>query len=274
MYKGTPLAGSRVLITGGASGIGRLMALEAARRGAEVVVWDLSEEGGAAVEAEITAAGGCASSRGVNVADSDQVGEAARDSGEVDVVVNNAGVVTGKRLLEADEAAIRRTFEVNALAPYWVTRAFLPGMLERGRGTVATIASAAGLIGVARQTDYSASKFASLGFMESLRAELRADGHSVGTLVVCPYYINTGMFEGVRTKFPLLLPILEQADVARKVIEAIEAGREQLVLPPFARLVPVMRALPVPAFDRLADFFGINRTMDHFVGRGQGATRR
>lgn len=269
MYRGTAMRGSRVLITGGASGIGRLMALEAARRGAETVVWDLSDEGGAGVVAEIAEAGGNASSQAVNVADSDQIAEAARRLGPVDVVVNNAGVVTGKRLLEADEAAIRRTFEVNALAPYWVTRAFLAGMLERGRGTVVTIASAAGLIGVASQTDYSASKFASLGLMESLRAELRADGHDVGTLVVCPYYIDTGMFEGVRSKFPLLLPILEQADVARRVIDAIEAGREQLVLPPFARLVPLMRALPVPLFDRVADFFGINKTMDHFTGRSR-----
>lgn len=273
MYRGTSLRGARILITGGASGIGRLMALEAARRGAEVVIWDLSDDGGAAVAAEIVAAGGLASSYAVDVTDAARVAAAARETGTVDVVVNNAGVVAGKPLLEATEESIRRTFEVNTLALYWVTRAFLPGMIARRRGTVVTIASAAGLIGVARQTDYSASKFGALGFTESLRAELRADGHGVGALVVCPYYINTGMFAGVETRFPFLLPILEEHDVALKVIDGIESGREQIILPPFARLVPLMRFLPTRAFDRVADFFGINRGMDHFVGRAVQKTR-
>jgi all-trans-retinol dehydrogenase (NAD+) len=268
MYRGTRLRGARILITGGASGIGRLMALEAARRGAEVIIWDLSEEGGTAVAAEIVGSGGLASSYQVDVTDADHVREVARQTGDVDVVVNNAGVVSGQPLLEASEEALRRTLEVNTLALYWVTRAFLPGMIQRRGGTVVTIASAAGLIGVARQTDYSASKFGALGFTESLRAELRADGHGVGTLVVCPYYINTGMFDGVETRFPFLLPILEEHDVALKVIDGIESGREQIILPPFARLVPLMRFLPTRAFDRVADFFGINKGMDHFVGRG------
>ncbi|MGO1228309.1 MAG: SDR family NAD(P)-dependent oxidoreductase [Brachybacterium sp.] len=86
-----------------------------------------------------------------------------------------------------------------------MTRAFLPGMLEREHGT---IASAAGLAGVARQTDYSASKWAAVGFTESLRAELRADSSAVGTFVMCPFDIDTDMFEGASTKFPRLLPIL------------------------------------------------------------------
>ncbi|GAB3277223.1 SDR family NAD(P)-dependent oxidoreductase [Sinomonas notoginsengisoli] len=267
MYRGTRLRGARILITGGASGIGRLMALEAGRRGAEVVVWDISDDGAVAVAAEIVAAGGLGSSYQVDITDSAHVAEVARETGDVDVLVNCAGVVSGKPLLEASEESIRRTFEVNTLALYWVTRALLPGMVARQGGTVVTIASAAGLIGVARQTDYSASKFAAVGFTESLRAELRADGHGVGTLVVCPYYINTGMFEGVQTKYPWLLPILEEQEVARAVIEGIESGREQIILPPFARLVPVMRFLPTRWFDRVADVLGINHGMDHFTGR-------
>ena len=269
MYRGTRLRGARVLITGGASGIGRLMALEAARRGAEVAVWDLADDGGASVAAEIVASGGLASAHRVDITDSSRVAGAARETGDVDVLVNCAGVVAGKPLLDATEESIRRTFEVNTLAPYWVTRAFLPGMIGRGGGTVVTVASAAGLIGVARQTDYSASKFAAVGFTESLRAELRADGHDVGTLLVCPYYINTGMFEGVETRFPRLLPILDEHEVALAVVDGIESGREQIILPPFARLVPLMRFLPTRVFDRVADFFGINHTMDHFVGRAR-----
>ncbi|MBO9578142.1 MAG: SDR family oxidoreductase [Microbacteriaceae bacterium] len=261
------LTGARVLITGAGSGLGRRMALEAAGLGAELVVWDLNALAGERVAEEIRTLGGRASAQAVDVTDSGAVSSAAEEAGAVDVLINNAGVVTGKRLLEASEAQIRRTFEVNALALYWTTRAFLPGMLERGRGKVVTIASAAGLIGVAKQTDYSASKWAAMGFAESLRAELRKDRAPVSTLVVAPYYIDTGMFDGVRTKWPLVLPILQERDVARRVVDAIERDRLQLVMPPFLRVQPIGRMLPVVAWDWLADLLGVNDTMDEFTGR-------
>ncbi|MGZ4661758.1 MAG: SDR family oxidoreductase [Arthrobacter sp.] len=272
MAKGTRLAGATLLVTGGGSGLGRRMALGAARRGSRVVIWDVDAAAGAAVRDEIRAAGGQADAQYVDVTDRDAVKAAAAEAGTVDVVVNNAGVVSGQRLLDATEDAIERTMNVNVLALYWVTRAFLGGMVERRRGTVVTVASAAGLVGVARQTDYSASKFAAVGFNESLRAELRADRADVNTLVVCPFYINTGMFDGVRTRWPLLLPILEEEDVAARVLDAIEAGHRKLVLPPLVNLLPVLRVLPVGVFDRLMDVLGVNRTMDHFTGRAPGRT--
>ena len=154
-----------------------------------------------------------------------------------------------------------------------MTRAFLPGMLERDRGTVATIASAAGLAGVARQTDYSASKWAAIGFTESLRAELRSDSRSVGTFVMAPFYIDTGMFQGARTKFPRLLPILKEEDVAGRAITAIERGTEQIITPRLARLLPAARILPVRLFDRGLDLLGINHSMDEFVGRPPSSSR-
>ncbi len=266
--RGAPLRGARVLITGAGSGIGRRMALGAARRGArEVILWDLSEERARRVQAEIEATGGTSSVGVVNVADRGAVAEAAQVAGQVDVLINNAGVVTGEDLLDATEEDILRTFEVNTLALYWTTRAFLPAMNARDRGVVVTVASAAGLVGVARQTDYSASKFAAFGFTESLRNELRARGSNVATLLVAPFYIDTGMFEGVQTKFPRLLPILKEAEVSRRILDAIEEGDEQLIMPRLARFMPTARVLPVRAFDRVMDFFGVNRTMDHFTGR-------
>ncbi|HOC13824.1 MAG TPA: SDR family oxidoreductase [Propionicimonas sp.] len=258
------LDGARFLITGGGSGLGRQLALQAAARGAHVEVWDL-DAAAAAATTEIT--GG--TSQRVDVTDTAAVDAAAAAAGAIDVLVNCAGIVSGKSLLDASEAAIRRTFEVNTLAGYWTTRAFLPGMLDRDRGTIVTLASAAGLVGVARQTDYSASKWAAIGFTESLRAELRASGSQVSTLVVAPYYIDTGMFAGVRTRVPLLLPILKEAKVATQILDAIASGRQQLVLPPLARVVPALRVLPVRAFDVVMDLFGINHTMDHFIGRGR-----
>src|SRR5699024_2205854 len=259
MKRGTTIDGARVLITGAGSGIGRLMALDAAARGAaEILIWDLSADSGDAVRDEITATGGQARAFAVNVADSAQVETVAERTGPVDILINCAGIVTGKKLLDADADAIRRVYDVNTLALYWTTKALLPGMLERDRGAVVTIASAAGLPGVARQTDYSASKWAAVGFTESRRRDVRGEG----TLVVCPFYINTGMFDGVRTKFPRLLPILEETDVSTRVLNAIESGREQLVMPPLVRLVPGVRLLPTRAFDTVMDFLGVNQTMD------------
>ena len=112
-----------MIITGAASGIGRRMADFARARGAEVVGWDLR---GSDIDVDVT--------------DSAAVDAAAAASGPVDVLINNAGVVSGQRLLESSEAQIRRTFEVNVLAHFWTSRAVLPGMIERGRGKIVTIA--------------------------------------------------------------------------------------------------------------------------------------
>jgi all-trans-retinol dehydrogenase (NAD+) len=259
--------GRIVLVTGGASGLGRQMAIQAANRGASVVIWDRDQAGGQRVCDEIRAAGGTAQSFEIDITDRIAVDKAASLSGAVDVVINNAGLVTGEWFLDAPPDKIERLFQVNVLSLYWVTRAFLGGMTDRNRGCVVTIASAAGLVGVAQQTDYSASKFAAVGFMESLRAELRVQGSSVNTLTVCPFYINTGMFDGVQTRFPALLPILDEVVVAGQILDSIERGRAMLVLPWFARTLPLVRLLPIRAFDRVADFFGINKTMEFFRGR-------
>lgn len=265
------LAGSRILITGGGSGLGRQMGLQAAQRGAHIVIWDRDRDAAERVRDEIIAAGGTAESHVVDITEVAVVNRVAERSGVVDILINNAGVVAGKHLLDSSENDIRRTYEVNALALYWVTRAILPGMIERKKGAVVTVASAAGLLGVAQQTDYSATKFAAVGFTESLRAELRALGHPIETLTVCPFFIDTGMFEGAQTKFPWLLPVLREANVARQILDSLERGRLVLVLPLFARVLPLARLLPVRWFDGLADFLGVNKTMDHFVGRKPNA---
>lgn len=262
---------STVLITGGGSGIGRLMALECARRGARIVIWDLDAASGRAVAAELRAAGFEATSQAVNVADDAAVAKAARavitKLGGVDVLINNAGIVNGKPLLEGTNDGIRRTFDVNVMAHYWTTRAFVPGMIDRNRGRVVTIASASGLVGVSKLTDYSASKHAVIGFTESLRNELRGAGSAVNTLTVNPFYISTGLFDGVSTKVPWLLPILKPEAVASAVVRAIESNTLTLNLPRLVGIVPVLRFLPTRAFDWVADLLGVNQTMDQFRGR-------
>ena len=262
---------AHVLITGAAGGIGRLLALGAAARGARVTLLDRDEAGLVQVRAELARAGGEAAMFAVDLCDRAALqGVAARvlaSRGPVAILINNAGVVTGATLLECSDAAIERTFQVNALALFWTVRAFLPGMIAQGRGHVVTIASAAGLGGTSRLTDYCASKFAAVGFDESLRLELRRLGHPIRTTVVCPWFIDTGMFRGVKSSWPWLLPILRPEHVARRILGAIRHDRKRLIMPRFVMAVLLARILPLGLFDAVMRFFGVDRAMDEFSGR-------
>ncbi len=185
-----------------------------------------------------------------------------------EVLVNNAGVVSGRPLLELTPGQIERTFAVNVLAHYWTTLAFLPAMVERDTGHVVTVASAAGLAGVPRMADYAASKHAAVGFANSLRVELARVAPGVRTTVVCPYYVDTGMFAGARTRFPHLLPILRPQDVVDRIVAAVEHDRARVLMPPLVHLMPLVSALPARLGDRVLDAFGVGVSMDRFVGRG------
>ena len=267
----TTIASKHVLITGGASGLGRGLALRCAALGATVSVLDIDEAGAREAAAAAAAQGAPAAGYGCDVGDAGRVADVAsrvaRVAGPVDILVSNAGVVSGRSLLDLTDEQIERTFRVNVLAQFWTTRAFLPAMIARGAGHVVVIASAAGLIGTPRETDYAASKFAAVGFAEALRLELRRAAPGLRVTTVCPFYIDTGMFEGVKTRFPRLLPILCQDDVEAAVIGAVQHNRALVQMPWMVRTLPAMRLLPVPVFDRLAELFGLTVAMDEFRGR-------
>src|SRR5690625_6446297 len=247
------------------------MALGAAQRAAaHVGVWDIHPDAAADTVEQLQALGTDASYDVVDLASDESVDAAGsavrRRIGGIDFLINNAGVVTGKPFLDQDHADVERTFQVNTLSLYRVTRQFLPNMITNNFGSITVISSAASLTGVARQTDYAASKWAAHGFTESLRAEMRHQGHNIHTLSVHPFYIDTGMFEGA-TSPNALLPILEPTAVVEKIFRTIEAGKQQLVVPATAATANWLKILPIPLADQLRDLLGINSTMDHFVGR-------
>lgn len=263
--------GKIAVITGGASGIGRLVALDLASKGATVLAWDLSAAARASIEAESASRGLSVKAMAVDVSNREAVYEAATrvlaEYGAVDILVNNAGIVSGKTLLETADEKIEKTFQVNVLAHFWTVKAFLPGMIARDSGHIMTVSSAAGLIGVCGLADYSASKFAVFGFHESLRMELRKAKSGVRTTIVCPFYINTGLFAGVKTRLPHLLPILEPEFVAKKMVRALERGAKRIITPPFVLLALPLRLFPVGVLDTVSDVCGISSTMDDFTGR-------
>jgi all-trans-retinol dehydrogenase (NAD+) len=260
-----------VLITGGASGIGRLMALDFACRRARVAVWDLDEMAMKSLEAEAAAAGMVLVTAACDVSSKAAVYRQARAliqaQGPVDILVNNAAIVNGKTLLESTGEAIEKTFAVNVFALFWTTRAFLPSMLERNSGHIVTIASAAGLIGVRGLADYCAGKFAAVGFDESLRMELGRLKSGVRTTVVCPFFIDTGMFEGVKTRVPFIFPILKSEYAASRIVKAVLNNKKRLLMPCFVYGVFLLRLFPLGILDFFADLFGINHAMDEFTGR-------
>ncbi|HQR27203.1 MAG TPA: SDR family NAD(P)-dependent oxidoreductase [Nocardioides sp.] len=269
------VVGKRVLVTGAAMGMGRLFAERAvAERASDVVLWDINGDQLAVTAKELS--GGDAEIRTdvVDVGDHTSVADAAAavtDAlGGVDVLVNNAGVVRGNHFFwETDqERDIAFTMEVNALGPMMVARAFLPGMIETdGECRLVNLASAAGLTANPRMASYAASKWAVVGWSESVRLELEQAGHDhVRVTTVCPYYVKTGMFDGAKSA--PLLPLLEPAEVVDETWRAMTRGRPFVVMPRTVLLSEALKGIvPLWMRDFLAGrVFGIYHTMDDFQG--------
>lgn len=186
--------------------------------------------------------------------------------GTVDILFNNAGVVTGKSFAGQESAEIERTIRINVLGCMHVARAFLPGMIRQGRGHIVNLASAAGLLANPNMSVYCGSKWAVLGWSESLRLELEDLPGDLHVTTVCPSYIDTGMFDGVR--MPAGGAMLDPEDVVRRILRAVKKNRILLYLPATGRLVPLLRGiLPARWFDRLVGrWAGVYESMSTFHG--------
>ncbi|NXI95251.1 RDHE2 dehydrogenase, partial [Psophia crepitans] len=270
------VSGEIVLITGAGSGVGRLLSLKFASLGATVVLWDINQEGlketSRMVKENTTGRVHCyvcdCSKRQDIYRVADQV---KKEVGDVSILVNNAGVVTGKWFLDCPDALVEKTMEVNTMAHFWTYKAFLPAMMASNHGHLVSIASSAGLTGVTCLSDYCSSKFAAVGFADSVDLEMKALGKTgVKTTIVCPYIINTGMFDGCGTKWPRLLPVLDPEYVAEKIITAVRQDQEMLVIPrSLYVLFALKNILPVKINTLLTEYFGNFRIMDTFKGRAK-----
>ena len=274
--------GKKVLITGGASGIGKLMGEMALEKGAAaLVIWDINQD---CIESVVRELGQKAKDQGragrvygmrVDVSNqpmvADRYAQTKQEVGEIDILINSAGIITSNKTFDqctADE--INRTMMVNAMAPMYVTQQVLPDMVARDSGHICNIGSAGGMIANPRMSIYAASKWATIGWSDSVRIELREMKSRVRVTTIAPYYITTGMFDGVRSK---IFPLLRPENVASRILRAIEREKSFKMFMPwipcphhFIRLLQGI--LPIRVFDWLVGrVLGIYHTMDHFTGR-------
>ena len=271
--------GANLLVTGAAMGLGKLFATNAVAEGAAaVVLWDYNEAALKDTAAELEAR--CATVHydtvihydTVDVTSRTAVAEAAQrvrhDVGDIHVVFNNAGIVRGNGYFwENDPRDFESTMEVNSLGLMRVAREFLPAMISSGRQCrLVNIASSAGLNAIPRMAAYAASKWAAVGFSDSVRLELEQAGyHQVKVTTVCPTYIDTGMFDGARGI--LFTPMLKQSDVVQATWAAMLEGRPFVVMPWTSKMNKVLTGvLPVRLRDLYLRRVGVYNSMDEFTG--------
>lgn len=271
----TKISRKTILITGGAGGIGKLMASRfLAKKAAHVVLWDINEEALNKTVAEFKRDGyHQVSAYKVDVANTKEVEKTATETmlehGAVDILINNAGIVPGKKLFSEHSAIdIDRTININTSAVMHVTRVFMPDMLRRKAGHIVNIASASSYIGNPNMSVYAASKWALLGWSESLRLEMETEKTGIQITAICPSYIDTGMFNGVST--PLLLPLLKPNDIVNKIINAIEKNQDMVMAPDLVNALPFFKGvLGRKLFDKFAGLIGVYSSMSTFEGRSE-----
>lgn len=262
------MKGKIVLITGGASGIGKIMARLFLERKASVIIWDINslkiDETILELESKGTVVGFV-----VDVSNVHQIQETAvkvkQEIGVVDVLINNAGIVAGKYFHEHTTVDILKTMEINANAPMFIAIEFLNDMLLENSGHICNIASSGGLISNPKMSVYAASKWAVIGWSDSLRLEMKLLKKNIHITTIMPYYINTGMFDGVQSK----IPILDPETTALSIIKAIAQKKRMVTIPGYMyRLTRLGQGfMSINVFDWFAGtVLGIYKTMEHFTG--------
>lgn len=241
------LRGARTLVTGARGGLGVAICDELEKRGANVLTADLPGAG-AALEADLSRPDGPA--------------ELAEEAGEVDVLVNNAGVEFVGAFLRHTPEELEAITRINLLAPMELIRLLLPGMAERGRGHVVNMASLAGRVPTAWTSTYNATKHGLVGLTHSLRAEYAP--RPIGFSVICPGFISdVGMYgrhEGA-VDVPSTLGTLPPSKVGEAVAEAVEKDRAEVIVNSKpVRPVFAMAAAAPAATAKLSERIGANET--------------
>uniref|UniRef100_A0A8D0DUX9 Uncharacterized protein n=1 Tax=Salvator merianae TaxID=96440 RepID=A0A8D0DUX9_SALMN len=264
------VAGKIVLVTGSANGIGREIVLNFAPLGAILVLWDIDEEGNKET-AELAKKSGAQAvyTYRCDVSNREEVYAVAKqvqkEIGDVNILIDDAGIMNGKNFIDLTDAEMEKTLEVNAMAHFWAFRTFLPSMVTKNDGHLVIIASLVALFGHNKASDYAASKAAALGFFESASFELwAAKKKGVNTTIILPYIVDTKLTKGLKTVRPFLVPILDVKYVGKKIVDAILKEKLYLILPHFGYIIPLRLFLPRKAVFALMKYLGIFNVADNY----------
>ncbi|MEZ0369532.1 MAG: SDR family NAD(P)-dependent oxidoreductase [Candidatus Sericytochromatia bacterium] len=231
-----------VIVTGGASGIGRALCQDLGAAGAKLVVADLNGEGAEAVAAAVKA-----EARQVNVREREQVYGLVQDTaarhGRLDYVFNNAGIGVAGDFRDLTPEHWQEIVEVNLMGVIYGCQAAYPLMAKQGAGHLVNVASLAGLIGFPGMVPYATTKAAVVGLSRSLRVEGQKLGVKVS--VVCPGFIESNIYESSRcanfkpegVRKLVTLPMIETGVASRKILQGVLANRELIVFPGYAKLM-------------------------------------
>jgi NAD(P)-dependent dehydrogenase (short-subunit alcohol dehydrogenase family) len=234
------ICGQTVAITGAGNGFGRELAILLSERGANIAIIDVDREKAEEVALFISSTRGV---RSIAFQCDVRSSEAVRKTfdqikeslGEIDILINNAGITNCQPLTVLTEAQIENTFQVNIFAHFWSLKAVLPEMLARRKGHIVSISSSAGLTGAGNLTDYCSSKFASVGLMRALEIELLETGfdttNEINLTTVCPLMMSTGMFQGCSTRFPRIFNNMNPVDCAQKAVNGILTNQCLVMIP-------------------------------------------
>ena len=235
----------------------------------ELVIWDINQEALDATVKEFSHLGKVSGFRAdISSPESIDAAYAATKAvcPAIDILINCAGIITNNKLFaEQTDADINRTFDINTKGAMFVTLRVLKDMQARGKGYICNITSSAGMLALPKMALYTSSKWAAIGWSESLWLELHRTKSPVGLTTIAPYFINTGMFAGIKSFFKIQDPEV----VARKTVRAIENNKRYKGIPFSEHFIRLMQGLlPAALFDPIfGDICGLYNVMDSFTGR-------
>jgi len=261
------IKGSVVLVTGASSGIGAATAKAMARSGGRLLLLARNQVALEKVASEIVANNGEAKVYPVDLADAEAVDRVTNkisvEVGTPDIIINNAGA---GRWLFTEETSSQEAVELMAMpyfAAFYVTRAFLPGMLKRNSGHIVNFTAAAALVGFPGTTGYTAARWAMRGFNEALRAELYGTGINVTlcipAVVRTPYWEHNPGSEERIPKISRYVPTLTAEQVADAIVRGVEKNKKEIVKPFMLRLLRTLHTIAPNTLDQMVWKSGYKR---------------
>ena len=256
-------------ITGSASGIGRALANELARRGAHLALCDIDEVGLAETVAQCEGTGVKVTSQRLDVANRDAMyawaDRVVEDHGKVNLIFNNAGVALGATVDAMSYDDFEWLMNINFWGVVYGTKAFLPHLRAAGEGHIVNLSSVFGLISIPSQSAYNAAKFGVRGFTDSLRMELDIEKCGVSSTTIHPGGIKTNIARNARMDDSVTavtgaadfaqefdkIAMTKPAKAARQILAAVENDRRRALIGPDAKLIDLVSRLPAGLYQRV-----------------------